>query len=106
MCTVTWVHEQAGGYHLFSSRDEKRTRSVALTPELYETSGVRWMAPLDPDGGGSWVAVNEFGFSVCLLNGNGTPGTLSRGRLVTELTWGKLQHGPRHCRFERGFAPL
>lgn len=85
MCTVTWFREHDGSFHLFSSRDEKLTRSAALPPRVFETDGVRWMAPMDPDGDGSWIAVNEFGVAACLLNGNGSPGWVSRGRLILEM---------------------
>ena len=76
MCTVSWVH-QPGGYHLLSNRDEKRTRGTASAPALVERGGVRFIAPIDADFGGTWIAANEFGISLCLLNGD--PGTAPSG---------------------------
>lgn len=88
MCTVTWL-ETDGGYHLFSSRDELRSRGPARPPRLHERAGVRFLAPIDSDGGGTWIAVNEQGVGLTLLNdyaadqGGGV--FESRGRLVTLL---------------------
>jgi hypothetical protein len=54
---------------------------------------VRYVAPIDSDFGGTWIAANEFGVSVCLLNGDaGTQKSLplpqrSRGLLLRELAW-------------------
>jgi hypothetical protein len=92
VCTVTWV-QQPGGYHLLSNRDEKLTRGRAFAPAITECGGVRYIAPIDADFGGTWLAANEFGISVCLLNGDaGTPDTSStrrrsRGLLLRELAW-------------------
>ncbi len=90
MCTVSWVHVP-GGYHLFSNRDEKRTRGSAIAPAIFERGWVRYIAPVDSDFGGTWIAVNQFGLSVCLLNGNtGTTGIRarrSRGLLLRDLAW-------------------
>jgi hypothetical protein len=92
MCTVTWLHEE-GGYNLFCNRDEKLTRKPALPPRLGVRDGVRYLAPIDGDFGGTWIATNEFGVSLCLLNGallNGTGGPRpavmrSRGLLLFDL---------------------
>ena len=90
MCTVSWAH-QPGGYHLLCNRDEKRTRGAAFAPRVREIGGVRYVAPIDPDGGGTWLATNEHGVSLCLLNGE--PGfesagpRRSRGGLILELAW-------------------
>jgi hypothetical protein len=90
MCTVSWVH-QPGGYHLLSNRDEKLTRGTAFAPALVERGGVRFIAPMDADCGGTWIAANEFGISLCLLNGDagtarpGPPPRVSRGLLLGEL---------------------
>jgi hypothetical protein len=68
MCTVSWIH-RTGGYELFCNRDEKRTRPIALPPKLQSRAGVRFLTPVDPQSGGTWIAVNQFGISICLLNG-------------------------------------
>jgi hypothetical protein len=68
MCTVTFI---PGGNHFFftSSRDERTGRPIALFPEIYEINGCRVLFPKDPQGGGSWIAVNENGHAGVLLNG-------------------------------------
>src|SRR6516164_10890953 len=87
MCTVTWLREE-GGYHLFCNRDEKLTRKPALPPRLGVRDGVRYLAPIDGDFGGSWIATNEVGVSLCLLNGTAghRPAVMrSRGLLLLDL---------------------
>lgn len=89
MCTVSWIHEP-DGYQLFCNRDEKRTRPAADPPRIHERDGVRWLAPVDPAGGGAWIGVNQTGVAVCLLNRSGSNttcflGARSRGLLTWEL---------------------
>jgi uncharacterized protein with NRDE domain len=90
MCTVTWLRE-ADGYVLFCNRDERHTRRPALGPRASVLRGVSFIAPADGDHGGSWIGVNEFGLTLCLLNryGDPEPATdqplISRGLLLTEL---------------------
>ena len=86
MCTVSWISEPEG-YCLFCNRDEKRTRKPAFLPRTMERLGVRFVAPIDADFGGSWIGANEFGLTLTLLNGpSATRGTFkSRGLLLMEL---------------------
>lgn len=85
MCTVSWLH-QRGGYQLFCNRDEKRTRRPASGPKMLMHDGVRVIAPIDGDFGGTWIAVNEFGMSLALLNrGPASPIQLSRGLVLVNL---------------------
>jgi hypothetical protein len=85
MCTVTWIYESPG-YHLFCNRDEKHTRRLASKPQLLTRGGMRFLAPVDGDFGGTWIAVNESGLSLALLNrGPGSPAQISRGLLVINL---------------------
>ncbi len=86
MCTVSWIHDGAG-YELFCNRDEKRSRAAAIAPRLACRDGVRYAAPVDGDFGGTWISVNEFGVTLCLLNGPGhrTDARVSRGLLVAGL---------------------
>jgi hypothetical protein len=85
MCTVTWIREDTG-YQLFCNRDEKRTRKSAEPPRLSVRNGVRFLAPADGEFGGTWIATNEFGLTLCLLNGGSGTGVRSRGLLVLDLT--------------------
>ena len=88
MCTVTWLRE-AGGYQLFCNRDELRSRGIATPPALTWAGDVRYLAPRDADHGGTWVAVNQFGLTVCLLNatkrGESGSASRSRGLLLPDL---------------------
>src|SRR5690349_18163854 len=94
MCTVSWVHED-GGYQLLCNRDEKKTRGRAGAPQIDRRRGVTFLAPIDADFGGTWIAVNEYGVAVCLLNGANVTGTVteaatdrtyrSRGHVVLDL---------------------
>lgn len=74
------------------NRDERRTRLPGLPPRLDEEAGVRFLAPRDADAGGTWLAVNEFGLAVGLLNlyqaqpkFPSAAGKKSRGLLVRSL---------------------
>ena len=103
MCTVSWLH-QTGGYQLFCNRDEKLTRRRAEPPRLQTRGGVSFLAPIDRDFGGTWIATNEFGVSVCLLNGENRGGTAtllrpvtSRGLLLLELAAAKSAAGVCAC---------
>ena len=85
MCTASWIFDDAG-YQLLFNRDEKLTRGKALPPDFSTKDGVRFLAPLDGDFGGTWIATNEFGVSVCLLNGDGNQcRRRSRGLLIPDL---------------------
>lgn len=82
MCTLTWLfnnesnsqlnsgsNNKPQGYTLFFNRDELRTRKRALPPSRHQTkSGVSFLAPIDTDAGGTWLAVNQYGLTICLLN--------------------------------------
>jgi hypothetical protein len=89
MCTVTW-RPTVGGYELFFNRDELRARAPARPPSEARAEGVRYLAPTDTEAGGSWLAVNELGTTVGLLNAHppAAPAPrrlLSRGLLVRKL---------------------
>jgi hypothetical protein len=90
MCTVSWS-PSADGYTLCFNRDERHTRRPALPPLAREARGVEFIAPLDGDFGGTWLAVNEFGLTLGLLNRYRVTGyvppaePLSRGTLIPEL---------------------
>ncbi|MDA0322407.1 MAG: NRDE family protein [Verrucomicrobia bacterium] len=90
MCTVTWLRSTTG-YELFCNRDETLTRPAAEPPAHYETNSIRYIAPIDPCGGGTWIGTNQSGLTLCMLNFY-ADGVLyapadrqSRGRLLTAL---------------------
>ncbi|MFT4629296.1 MAG: hypothetical protein ACI9WC_000180 [Arenicella sp.] len=67
MCTMTWVVKD-GGYELFFNRDERVSRSRAELPSIQQVDDVQYLSPTDADAGGTWIAANQFGITVCLLN--------------------------------------
>ena len=60
--------QSGADYHLFFNCDELRTRGPALPPRMHEARGLRFLAPIDTDAGGSWLGVNELGLSIGLVN--------------------------------------
>ena len=86
MCTLTWRAAEAGGYDLFFNRDERQNRQPEQPPhEGVTPKGVRYLAPVDGDHGGTWLLLNEHGLTVALLNyyprGVVETGQASRGAL-------------------------
>jgi len=92
MCTLSWLRDE-NGYDLFFNRDEKRSRPAAKPPELHRVGSTSVLAPVDGAAGGSWLAANEHGLTVALLNGYADAGAAapdggwtSRGHLVLGLS--------------------
>ena len=73
------------------NRDERRTRPAALAPRVHDLGGRRALFACDPQGGGTWIGVNDVGLIVTLLNVLGPPrgqqghARRSRGLVVREL---------------------
>lgn len=92
MCTLTWLANKEG-YEVFFNRDEQRSRTVAKPP-CYDSETDSIM-PIDPQGKGTWIAVNSSGVTLCLLNNyqaeSNTKTTIhtSRGLLIPIL----IKHG-------------
>lgn len=89
MCTLTWLSHK-DGYEVFFNRDEKRNRPKATLPVL--DTATHAIYPVDPQGGGTWIALTRDGSTLCLLNnyqaqanspGGSTP--TSRGQLIKSL---------------------
>ena len=92
MCTVTVIpHER--GVRVLCNRDERRTRPPALPPQVHDLGGRLALFPVDPQGGGTWIGVNDADLMVALLNGHRTAGkrddnsTRSRGLIVPDLLY-------------------
>lgn len=67
MCTLS-LFKTDMGYEVLMNRDEKHDRRDALAPTQLSDSKYSVFGPLDPEGGGTWIAYNKFGYWGCLLN--------------------------------------
>lgn len=78
MCTVTLFPRnpnQRGGplLRVACNRDESRTRPTARPPELRTFGERRALLPIDPASDGTWLAVNDAGLVLAVLNSNPVP---------------------------------
>jgi hypothetical protein len=62
MCTVT-VIPLSFGIRVACNRDESRERPAAMSPELRIFGGNQALLPIDPTGGGTWIAASEAGLA-------------------------------------------
>jgi hypothetical protein len=90
MCTLTVVTGD-NSHCIAMNRDEKIMRGVGVPPEIHEFDGTRVIYPGDGTGG-TWIAANEYGITLALLNWNDivprgidTSKTRSRGRVIPAL---------------------
>lgn len=67
MCTVS-VIKSVGEVRICMNRDERHDRPIEQPPRLLNPSN-NVIGPLDPAGGGTWIAYNKHGYWGCLLNG-------------------------------------
>lgn len=65
MCTLSWLLKK-DGYEVFFNRDEQHSRKKAIEPSLQHNSHI--IMPIDPQGGGTWIASSQSGTTLCLLN--------------------------------------
>jgi hypothetical protein len=85
MCTVTFMPRQKG-YCLAMNRDEKLARPQGLPPEVRIVENRRVICPSEP-GGGTWIALNDSGVSLALINWYSVPARIetsavTRGEVV------------------------
>lgn len=80
MCTLSWFFGEKDT-HVFFNRDEQKTRAIAEPPQVVFINQIARLMPIDPVGGGSWLAVNEFGWAFALLNFY--QGDLPKGKLIS-----------------------
>ncbi len=66
MCTVTFIPRRRG-YCLGMNRDEKLTRPAGVPPKRQMMNGRAVISPAEP-GGGTWIAVNDHGATLALIN--------------------------------------
>jgi hypothetical protein len=67
MCTLSWWYQDQR-MHIIFNRDEQKSRARAQLPARISQQGLDAIMPIDPAGGGSWVAANNHRQVFCLLN--------------------------------------
>lgn len=90
MCTLTVIPGD-DGYHLGMNRDERLSRGLAAPPTRVNLDGSSAIYPRD-SAGGTWIAANQRGFALALLNLNEVrqasempPNARSRGLIIPAL---------------------
>ncbi len=89
MCTVTFIPRGETVY-ITSNRDESPSRQATGLISSHGPGRNAIYYPLDETSGGSWIALNDSGRAVCLLNGAyepfvpSPPYRMSRGLMVTQ----------------------
>ena len=68
MCTVSFYRDNSKVI-ITSNRDENINRPAADSPKKISNGAKTLYYPKDPQSGGTWFAVNSFGFVFVLLNG-------------------------------------
>ncbi len=90
MCTLTLVR-MAEAWRVVCSRDESPTRARAIPPREVRFGERAGLLPTDPQGGGTWIAVNDAGVVFALLNKSEpdvpAAGRESRGAIIPSLMW-------------------
>lgn len=90
MCTVAFIPNK-GSFFIASLRDEDPQRAKAVIPFLSNSYEKNYIAPIDPQGGGTWVGISKLGFAIVLLNGGfinhikKEKYKRSRGLIVTDM---------------------
>lgn len=91
MCTVTVVPTR-GAVRLACNRDELHSRPAAHPPCVQAFGRRQAVLPVDPVSGGTWVAVNDAGLAMTVLNVNSRVGReekpaalRSRGTIIPDL---------------------
>lgn len=90
MCTLS-VITRTNEYLLAMNRDERIVRGAGELPEIHHRNGTTAVYPSD-GAGGTWIAANEYGITLALLNWNDVVSrplddskTRSRGEIIPSL---------------------
>lgn len=88
MCTVSFIVRE-NGYALVMNRDEQLTRAAGLPPKLRKVDDRSVLCPSEP-GGGTWIALNDTGATLALVNWYSVEGrvrmdAISRGEVVSSV---------------------
>lgn len=98
MCTLSAIVKPVGSTGSASwrlrvgfNRDEQRGRAEGIAPAVQLAGCRRAVWPTDPQGGGTWIAVNDGGLVAAMLNFNAarrtgpSTGRRSRGQIIPML---------------------
>jgi hypothetical protein len=88
VCTLSFL-PTVEGFRLAMNRDEKRARVAALPPKKFQLGQRQALYPHEP-GGGTWLAVNDAGLCLALINWHRVKReprakTESRGQVIPRL---------------------
>jgi Transport and Golgi organisation 2 len=88
MCTVSFI-PNSQGFYIGMNRDESVRRVTANAPEVSYRDGHALLYPAEPSGG-TWIGVNDTGFSLALINWHAVSSlpkrpVVSRGTVVKTL---------------------
>jgi hypothetical protein len=111
MCTLSIIFARDNVLRVAMNRDELDSRPPALPPRVVQCGTTRAIMPIDPQSRGTWIAVNDFGVVLAVLNRNASsrspgtptspsPGTpkegpgegLSRGTIIPKLLQADCAH--------------
>jgi hypothetical protein len=88
MCTLSLVRTRTA-WRVVCNRDESPTRVRAMPPTELRVGVRRAVMPIDPQGGGTWLAANDAGLVLAILNKSEpdvpAAGRESRGVIIPSL---------------------
>ncbi|HET9369197.1 MAG TPA: NRDE family protein [Vicinamibacterales bacterium] len=76
MCTISVIRpawsadDSAPRLRVVCNRDERRSRAEGTDPVVTSDRATRALMPIDPVGGGTWIAATDAGLVFALLNGD------------------------------------
>lgn len=90
MCTVSVISPREGVLRLACNRDELLSRPIALPPHTVRFGAHEAILPIDPQSGGTWIALSDANLVFTILNAKRgwTPDTKpprSRGEIIPSL---------------------
>jgi hypothetical protein len=87
MCTLTFIPiSKTRGFLLGMNRDDRYSRPPAVAPAVYQSGNQQALYPVEP-GSGRWIAVNQAGLGLAILNWSLSLGDKmhSRGEIIPRL---------------------
>jgi len=89
VCTLSVIRAGGDVLRVAFNRDELLARPTGLPPRVVRAGEGLAIMPIDAHAGGTWIAVNDRGLALAVLNANGPqpppPGSTSRGTIIPRL---------------------